>query len=114
MDTSGEPRASSSRPRPRWQTALSAGFAALVAVFVLELLSGMAWVQGATSVGIASRAEVQVRESLRLFPGSKVWYAWDGNGGGWGLNLGWSCLVVGLVVFLIALVPWRLARRRTN
>ncbi len=111
MDASEDPRPSSSRPRPRWQTALSAGFAALAAVYVLELLAGTAWVQGATSVGAASRAEVQVRESLTLFPGSRVWYVWEGNGGGWGQSPGWSCLVAGLVVFLIVLVPWRLAAR---
>lgn len=90
--------------RPRWHSAARAGSAALALTWAAEVLSALAWMQGATAAGSAGSVDT----SLPLFPGSRVYYLVTGEGGSWGWQPGWLCLAAGLLVFLVVARPWRL------
>lgn len=90
--------------RPRWRPALRAGTCALAVVWMAEVLSALAWIEGATATG----STASVATSLALFPGSRVHYVVSGAGGSWGWQPGWLWLAVGLLVFVLVARPWRL------
>lgn len=94
--------------RPLWSNGVQAGVAALAAVLLVELLAALAWLDGV----IARRpGPAGLRHTLTLFPGSSVRYQPDAPGFSGMLGLGWSCLLVGLLVFVAAARPWRALSR---
>lgn len=86
-----------------WGAALRAGACALVAVLVIEMIAGMAWLQGAAEAGL----DTPIDSTLRLFPGSVVRYGPEGAGFELGWTPGYLCLVVGAAVVL-----WRMVMGR--
>lgn len=79
-----------------WGAALRAGATALVAVLVIEMIAGMAWLQGAAEAGL----DTPIDSSLRFFPGSVVRYGTEGAGFEFGWTPGYLCLLVGAAVVL--------------
>lgn len=85
--------------RATWSSALVNGLTALVAVLAIEMIAALAWLQGTEEAGL----DAPIDSALRMFPGSSVRYAVDGNAFFIGWTPGWLCLAAGGLVFLIGL-----------
>lgn len=79
-----------------WGAALRTGSAALVAVLAVEMLAGLAWMQGVTETG----SDTPIESTLQFFPGSVVRYGTEGAGFQFGWTPGYLCLVVAVVAVL--------------
>ncbi|HEX8496537.1 MAG TPA: hypothetical protein VF661_05015 [Actinomycetales bacterium] len=92
--------------RARWLAGAQAGVAALALTLMVEMLMGLAWLDGAMASGSAGT----VTGSLTLFPGSQLSYSSPGGGLVVSVSPGWLCLVAGLLVTLVVARPWRTLR----
>jgi hypothetical protein len=96
------------RRRPRWNLGLQAAVSALMLTLLVEFLTALAWVDGAT----AARPDHQVNGSIALFPGSSMQYTPPGVNMMFGP--GWLCLAIGLFALVTVARPWRVLTGRTR
>jgi hypothetical protein len=69
-----------------------------------EGLAALSWLDGA----MAATPETPVTGALTFFPGSSLTYSPSESGFSLSFSLGWLCLAVGLIAFVLAARPWRL------
>ncbi len=94
--------------RPRWSVGLIAGTVTFAVVVLVELLSALAWSDGA----MAAAPESTTSGSLTFFPGSALEYAPLDAGFALTLGFGWLAPALAVVTFLAVARPWRLLRAR--
>lgn len=94
--------------RARWSVGAVAGVGASALVAVAVLLSGLAWIEGATAVD----PRASVSGGLPWFPGSELAYAPVGSGIAVELGLGWAPLAAFALTFVLVAQPWRSLRPR--
>jgi hypothetical protein len=97
------------QPSSQWPGAVGKAFAALFVALFPEGVSALGWLQGAEAAGALEGPSVV--GSLTFFPGSVVSFVHEGTYHSSGWQPGWLCLLVGALVFVVALRPWRVLAR---
>ncbi|TFD62201.1 hypothetical protein E3T39_04185 [Cryobacterium suzukii] len=90
--------------RPHWAVGFGVGCSLLAISLIAELLATLSWLDGA----IAAAPENRVSGAMTFFPGSNLAYSPSASGFNVSINLGWVCLLIGLIAFVLAARPWRL------
>ena len=94
--------------RPRWTVGFMVGISLLGLSLLAELLAALSWADGA----MAAAPESRVTGVMTFFPGSSLTYSPSASGFSLSVDLGWVCLAVGFIAFLLAARPWRLFTHR--
>lgn len=101
--------ANSPDPRhPRWTVGFTAGLSLLALSLFAETIAALSWFDGA----MAATPQSRVTGEMTFFPGSSLVYSPNASGLDSGfsisINLGWVCLLIGFIAFVLAAQPWRI------
>jgi len=93
--------------RPRWVVGSTVGIFAFAVTIFGQFLAALSWLDGV----IAATPQGTVTGAMTFYPGSSLTYDPVGQGFGFSLDFGWTGLVIGLIVGVLAAQPWRILRR---
>ena len=94
--------------RPRWTVGFTVGISLLGLSLLAEMLAALSWADGA----MAATPESRVTGAMTFFPGSSLTYSPSASGFSLSVDVGWACLAVGFIAFVLAARPWRLLTHR--
>jgi hypothetical protein len=94
--------------RPRWTVEFAVDISFLGLSLITELLATLSWFDWVIAATTGSR----VTGTMTFFPGSNLSYRPSARASSISIGLGWVCLFVAFIAFVLAAHIWRLLTRQ--